>query len=273
MVPPKPPTPTSLDRPIVGAKAEISLPADVPSSPVGSTADPDGETDVLNNPSTAIIHLPTSEHGPPRGSAAVRMPNDIVQIIVKTPFLDLQDVSSIALSEISPVWSVFATEKLLRRFKNTYIAFSTCYTQDHREARDVEFLYPVYGNYEPEEWVLPKQSIVFEHKRDDKRRHKYPRTNYRPGEMVIYDLPGCQRPYKWQLDPDFRSAAGPHDDDDYNCKRVRKGIYSVFNYYNERDLERRFVTKVWYRFNGDKMYLLALSIPLPLMGMLLRNPS
>lgn len=207
--------------------------------------------------SDQTIVLPASEP-PPNVSPIARLPRPVILHILQSQRLDIQDFGSLERANISPDWFSFAREAALREFIPTCVSLTTSFSLDHEpQENEFDILYPVPGKFELEHRVLPDHRVVYERESSERGRHRYPRSCYRPIMVEIYDLPSRRRPYKWELD-------------DAHPQSYRKDNYAIFEYYHERDVIKEYSMKIWYKFDGSKMRLHCVSIPLQLLLVILR---
>jgi hypothetical protein len=242
---------------LVGPDSDQHLSTNAPSSSALIPDDPAPATD-LSDQTSAIILLPASEP-PPNVSPIARLPGGVILNILQSQGLDIQDFGSIERANISPEWFSFAREAALREFIPTYVSLTTSFSLDHGlQEKEHEILDPVPRKFELEYRVLPDNRVVYQPKSYKGHRYRYPRSCYRPVTVVIYDLPSRRRPYKWQLD-------------DAQPQSYRRDNYAIFEYYHERDVIREYSMKIWYKFDGGKMRLHCVSIPLQLLLVILRE--
>ena len=214
----------------------------------------------LNYYGTPSTALPAAEP-PPIRSPAARMPGPVILVVLG--FLGIQEFGSIEQADISPEWSAFAREATLRMFENTILALRTAYHVDNEEEREFENLYPVFKNLNLEDRVLPDNRVVFQPKSYEGHRYSYSRTHYHPVVISMFDLPGRRNRYRWQL--------GEYNE--RNTETFRGDRYFIFHYYHECDLQKEFNVKVWYKYDGSRMRLHCVSIPLQLLLMIVKESS
>lgn len=252
-------SPIALVNSIQGPGSESNPRTETPNSPAELFDSSQSERH-LNDNGPAIMPLPAAEPLP-IDSPAARMPGDVIHMILGSHILGIQDFGSIEQAGISLDWSAFAREETLRQFENTTIALRTAFQVDNEVEEESENLYPVFKKLPLGDRVLPDNRVVFEPESFDGHRYCYPRAHYHPVDVFMFDLPCRRRTYHWQLG----------EENERNTQNFREDRYFIFHYYHECDIWRKFSMKVWYKFDGNKMRLHCVSIPLQLLLMIVKE--
>jgi hypothetical protein len=243
---------------LVGPDSDQHLSTSAPSSSALIPDDPAPATD-LSDQTNAITLLPASEP-PPNVAPIARFPKDVILNILQSQVLSIQDIGSIERANISLEWSSFAREAALREFIPTRVSLTTSFSLDNEpEEEEFDILYPVPKKFPVEDRVLPDGGrVVYEFESYEGDCHRYPRDCYRPAKVVIYDLPSRRRLAKWNL----------HD---ALPQSFRNDNYTFFDFYHKRDVLKEYSMKVWYKFDGSRMRLHCVSIPLQLLLVIIKE--
>jgi hypothetical protein len=208
--------------------------------------------------------------------SASTLSEDTIRHILENTDFTLEDYLSIISSQISGNWSNVARSIALPILAESQIQVDTSYFDDGRETTEYEHLYPVIRRIPVERRVLPDDRLVFEPDFDGALRYSYHRNQYRPREIIMR-MPG--RTLRWSLQPDIappRYEVVRNEHGSYipatNITQLGPGDrFTIFNYHLEQDFRREFPVKVFYKTNGDMKKLHCMSIPLRLLGWVLKK--
>lgn len=212
----------------------------------------------------------------------VKSSGDVTEHIFDNYEIPLEDHLSLLSGIVPPSYSAVGKHLALRILARASLQVNTICSDDLNGTPDYEHTYAVIRRILPKDWFLPHDCLIFEPQNSpDAKRYRYHPNQFKPVD-VIMRLETRAKEYRWSLTPDQTTpsyeAAG-NDHSSYipvtnNVMHVGPDErYTVFQYYHHLDVRREYMTKVFYKKVDGYLRLHAVSIPMKLLGLILRPDS